>query len=265
MAVNPLFQRLALVTGEAAIGALSRAQVLLFGLGGVGSWCAEALVRSGVGAVTIVDSDAVCVTNVNRQVEATVHTLGRLKTRALGERLRELNPRCTIEERPLTFSADNAAAFPFSPSVYVVDAIDTLSHKLDLIEAAAKAGAPLVSCMGMAQKLDPTAIRVADIWDTTGCPLARLLRKGLRDRGFEGHFPAVFSAEQLPRHAVEGVACGSSDCLCSGKTEGRDFCEGKMVINGSFVGVTATAGMVLASWVVRDIVTAVPGAGHPSP
>jgi tRNA A37 threonylcarbamoyladenosine dehydratase len=232
---NLQFQRLTLLTGAGAAEALERSRVLLVGLGGVGSWCAEALVRSGIGGITMVDSDLVCETNINRQVEATSRSLGRPKVEVMEERLKEISPRCNIKSFRQVFSAETASAFNIPGMDYIIDAIDTVSCKLDLIEAALTAGKPIYSSMGMAQKLDPTFIKTADIWESSGCPLAKLVRGELRKRGISGHFTVVYSREQIPR--------------AGGNIER----EGGRIINGSAVTVTATAGMILASLVIRDI------------
>ncbi|MDR2158835.1 MAG: tRNA threonylcarbamoyladenosine dehydratase [Treponema sp.] len=268
-AVNPLFQRLSLLTGAGALGALEKTRVIVFGLGGVGGWCAEALVRSGVGRLGIIDSDTVCVTNINRQIQATGRTVGLPKAETLKARLLEINPRCGIDAREAVFSRETASRFGIEEADYVIDAIDSLTHKLDLIEYTAKAAErngggkarPLLySSMGMAQKLDPTRLRTADIWDTTGCPLARLVRQGLRKRSFEGHFTAVYSEERLPLHDEIPLPCGSTQCLCPPRNRNDpgapvEWCGSKKVINGSAVTVTAAAGMILASLVIRDVCT----------
>lgn len=262
MAVNPLFQRLALLTGERALDALEKTQVTVFGAGGVGSWCAEALVRSGVGSVGIVDSDTVCVTNINRQVQATCRTVGRVKVEVLRERLLEINPRCDVRAYNQVFSAESSGAFDWGGMDYCVDAIDSLTCKLDLIEQAAREGVTLFSSMGTAQKLDPARLRSAGVWETSGCPLARLVRQGLRKRGFTGNFTVVYSPEQQPLHPETGAACGSSRCLCAGRDgAGPEWCASKKVINGSAVMVTASAGMILASLVVRDVCSQVERGG----
>jgi tRNA A37 threonylcarbamoyladenosine dehydratase len=234
--LNPLFQRLTMLTGPEAAAALEKSRVIVFGLGGVGSWCAEALARSGVGNISLVDSDTVCASNVNRQVQALGSTIGQPKTDALALRLSDINPACKIKVFPVIFSRQTAELFDIPEADYVIDAIDTLGCKLDLIEASA-GYVRFFSSMGMANKLDPTLIRTADIWKTSGCPLARLVRQGLRKRNFSGHFTAVYSSEQWP--------CGAE----SGEPE-----EVRNVkkINGSSVTVTAAAGMVLASLVIRD-------------
>jgi tRNA A37 threonylcarbamoyladenosine dehydratase len=220
--VNPLFQRLGLLVGAEALDTLWRTKVIVFGLGGVGSWTAEALVRSGVGSVAIVDSDAVCVTNCNRQVQATFKTIGKPKAAILKERLLEINPGCQVTAFQNVFSLETARFFDIPSVDYVIDAIDSLSYKLDLIETASNAGVKLYSSMGTAQKLDPTRLKTADIWDTDVCPLARLVRQGLRKRGFAGHFTAVYSTERLPLHTEVGSSCGSGKCLCPART----FCAG---------------------------------------
>jgi tRNA A37 threonylcarbamoyladenosine dehydratase len=264
MTINPAFQRLSLLTGLDAAEALSRARVIVFGAGGVGSWCAEALVRSGIGEITLVDSDAVCVTNINRQVQATSRTVGRIKTEALAARLREINPVCAVTSSPRVFSRlaggleETAGEFGISGADYCIDAIDSLTHKLDLVETAAASGVTLFSSMGMAQKLDPTRLKTADIWETEGCPLARLVRQGLKKRGFSGHFTAVYSAERLPLRDGIPSGCGTGKCLCPaaqgpGGVQTVEWCGSKKVINGSAVTVTAAAGMILASLVIRDI------------
>jgi tRNA A37 threonylcarbamoyladenosine dehydratase len=251
-----------------AMDALAHARVIVFGLGGVGSWCAEALVRSGVGHLGIVDSDTVCVTNINRQVQATTATVGEFKTEVLKVRLLEINPRCDVAAFGRVFSRDTAAEFGIGEADYVIDAIDSLTHKLDLIEYTAQAGSRLFSSMGMAQKLDPTRLKTADIWETQGCPLARLVRAGLRKRGFGGHFTVVYSSERLLLSGDVQPVCGSAQCLCPGRKQGEsgapggpadlscgpvEWCSSKKVINGSAVTVTAVAGMILASLVIRDI------------
>jgi len=246
--VNPLFQRLALITGAEVLEKLAQTSVLIFGVGGVGSWCAEALVRSGVGKIGIVDSDIVCVTNINRQTQATSRTIGCVKVEALQQRLLEINPHCEVSAWQKVFSRETAAEFGIEKADYVIDAIDSLAHKLDLIEISCAVGKKIFSSMGMAQKIDPTRLKTAGIWETQGCALARLVRQGLRKRGFNGNFTVVYSDEFLERREGIAISCGSDNCLCNG-----EWCGGKKVINGSAITVTASAGMVLASLVLRDV------------
>jgi tRNA A37 threonylcarbamoyladenosine dehydratase len=240
-----LFQRLALITGEKALEKFALTKVIIFGVGGVGSWCAEALVRSGIGKIGIVDYDIVCESNVNRQVQATCCTLGRIKVDILQQRLLDINPKCEVTASEKMFSRENVADFGIETADYIIDAIDTMPNKLDLIEASYTAltsknataskntDTKLFSSMGMAWRMDPTRIKIGSIWKTQGCPLARNVRHGLRKRGFEGDFTVVYSDEKIKR---------PEDSINDEK------------IKGSAVTVTASAGMILASLVLRDII-----------
>ena len=239
--VNPLFQRTSLLTGPKTLETMEKSRVIVFGLGGVGGWAAEALVRSGIGSISLVDFDTVCSSNTNRQIQALNSTIGRFKADVLEERLKDINPSCKIRSFKQIFSKNNSDLFNINEADYVIDAIDMITSKLDLIETAFSFGKRLFSSMGMAFKLDPTQIKVADIWKSSGCPLARFVRQGLKKRGFTGHFPVVFSPEKLPPRANDEAA-GVAELHPEGKTA-----------LGSAVPVTATAGMILASLVIRDI------------
>ena len=238
--VNALFQRVALITGEDALEKFQQTRVLVFGLGGVGSWAAEALARSGIGKIGVIDFDTIALGNVNRQIQATSRTIGQPKADVMRERLLEINPCCEAAAWNAVFSRDNAAQFNIKDADYVIDAIDTLNHKLDLIETCGAAGTPLYSSMGMALRLNPARIKIAGIWDTHGCPLARLVREGLRKRNWTGSFTAVYSDES-PSPRME-------------KKQAEEGEAGGKIINGSMVTVTAAAGMTLASLVLCDIV-----------
>jgi len=252
--VNPSFQRLAMITGADVVEKLEQTKVLVFGVGGVGSWCAEALVRSGVGKIGIVDFDTVCESNINRQLQATNRTLGCVKVEVLKERLLEINPLCEITAWGKAFSKESAGEFGIETADYVIDAIDSLTHKLDLIETACAAGAGVkfFSSMGMARKMDPTRLNAAGIWETKGCPLARIVRQGLRKRGFKGSFTVVYGEESLDNVPVDIPA----DATAGANGPGR---FGKKMANGSIVTVTASAGMILASLVLRDVHCGVAG------
>ena len=226
--IKPIFERLALLTGSVGLEKLAASSVHIFGAGGVGSWAAEALVRCGIGKIDIIDNDLVCASNINRQLEATTLTLGLPKAETLKERLLEINPDCKITAWNKLFCRDTAGVFGIESTDYVIDAIDTVTHKLDLIEYAAGTGVTLFSSMGMAQKLDPSKIKVSSILKTHGCPLARVVRQGLRKRNFTGDFTVVYSDENIPRAENSRI-------------------------NGSAVTVTASAGFMLASLVLRDI------------
>jgi len=241
---NPdLFQRLALLTGPDVPEKLKQTNVLIFGVGGVGSWCAEALVRSGVGKIGIVDFDTVNASNVNRQVQATSRTIGLSKVEVLKQRLLEINPECEVTVWAKNFSLETSAEFGIEKADYAIDAIDTFPHKLDLIEFFYNSGVTFFSSMGMALKIDPTRIKTGSIWESRGCALARLVRQGLRKRGFTGSFTVVYSDEP-PINAGQNP---------SGQNIDKGDLAGKKRINGSCVTVTAPAGMALASLVLRDI------------
>jgi len=253
-----LFQRLALITGAEVLEKLSQTTVFVFGLGGVGSWCAEALVRSGVGKIGIIDFDKVCESNVNRQVQATTRTIGLPKTEVLKQRLLEINPLCEVTAWDTVFSRETAPVFGIEKAGYVIDAIDSLPNKHDLIETSCAAGVKLFSSMGMAKKIDPVRIKTASIWESGGCPLARLVRQGLRKRGFTGNFTVVFSDERLEGDRGSAVQKQSGLPTRSDTEQQPPFPipHSPLPISrtpiGSVVTVTAAAGLVLASLVLRD-------------
>jgi tRNA A37 threonylcarbamoyladenosine dehydratase len=258
---NPLFQRLQLLTGTPALDRLGAARAAVFGIGGVGSWAAEALVRSGVGAITLVDNDVVCITNVNRQLQATTRNVGQPKVEALAERLRLLNPRCEVTPVMRACEPANVDTFDVPQYGYVLDCIDSITCKVALIRAAHAAGCTLFSAMGAAAKLDPTQVRVSSIWESHGCPLAKWIRRRLRESGFQGDFQVVWSPENLVPVEATSVACGTHTCYCprfvpleDGVEEHRDWCAEKKVINGTAVHMTALFGMMLAGLVVQDAV-----------
>jgi tRNA threonylcarbamoyladenosine dehydratase len=255
--INPALQRLQLLVGTEALELLFKTRVILFGLGGVGSWCAEALVRSGIGTLAIVDSDVVCVTNINRQVQATVNSIGKYKTAELGRRLREIQPRSTIIEQPIAFDKNTAGQFQLETYDYVIDAIDSLSCKVELIIRASQSGAKVYTALGASSKLDPTRIKVSSLWDSQGCPLGKFVRKRLRQRGFHGAATCVYSEESLDAYPGDSV-CGTGNCLCpkagAEQEESREWCSTKKQINGSAVHITGTVGFMLAGLVVQDVV-----------
>lgn len=198
MAISPIFSRLNLLTGEHVLQALQSTSVIIFGVGGVGSWIADSLVRSGVHRLTLVDSDTVCITNVNRQLQATTKNVGESKVDELKKRLLELNPKASIDTKLEVYEVGDADKFNLSQYDFVIDAIDSIRSKVDLCMSAIEAGATLYSSMGAAYKLDPTQIQVASIWETRDDPLAKYVRKGLRQRNFKGDFKVVYSKESIP-------------------------------------------------------------------
>ena len=196
------FLRTEMLLGAEAMERLGRAHVAVFGLGGVGSWCAEALARAGVGELTLVDHDVVGATNLNRQVQALHSTLGQPKAEAMARRVLDINPRCAVHPVAAQYSADTREDF-FAPRYdYIVDAIDLVSCKLDLIETALARGVPIVSSLGTGNKLDPGQFRIGDLAETQGCPLARVVRRELRRRGIF-HHRVLWSPE--PPRAPEGL------------------------------------------------------------
>ncbi|MCP4199278.1 MAG: tRNA threonylcarbamoyladenosine dehydratase [Proteobacteria bacterium] len=248
---------------------MAETRVILFGVGGVGSWCAEALIRSGLGHLTIVDSDVVCITNVNRQLETTSKNVGKSKVTELRRRLREINPDADVQAVKKKFNFENADQFGLEEYDYVIDAIDSIANKVLLIFRALKAsqegGLQLFSAMGASSKLDPTRIKVASFWKVRGCALAKHTRKRVRTRltrnGIGGDFLCVYSDEKNPRFDVES-ACLTHDYACSRSRmakESQNGCSADLEdvvpqINGSLVHVTASFGFQLAGLVIQDIV-----------
>lgn len=235
--MDDLFSRTRLLFGEEAMERLARARVAVFGIGGVGGYVVEVLARSGVGALDLVDSDTVSPSNLNRQIIATHDTLGRRKVDAAKERVLSINPQAQVRTYPIFYLPETAGQFDFTQYTYVVDAIDTVTGKLQLVEAAEAAGVPIISAMGAGNKLDPTAFRVADIYETSVCPLARILRRELKKRGIQ-KLKVVYSQE--PPITPLGTP---EDALPQGRRQ----------IPGSNAFVPAAAGLVLASEVVKDL------------
>lgn len=192
--MSEIFERERWLIGDEALERLGRSRVALFGVGGVGSYAAEALARSGVGHIELIDNDVVSITNINRQLCALTSTVGRPKVSVVAERLRDINPRIEVIERQEFFLPESADSFDFSSYDYVIDAIDTVAGKIAIIERATAAGVPFISCMGTGNKLDPTAFRIADITKTAVCPLARVMRRELKQRGIS-HARVVYSEE----------------------------------------------------------------------
>ena len=233
------FSRTELLLGRSGMERLAKAHVAVFGLGGVGGCVVEALARSGVGTLELVDSDRVSLTNLNRQILATRRTLGQFKADAARERVLDIAPEAVAAARKIFYGPDTAGEFDFSRYDYVVDAIDTVTGKLALIQQAQAAEVPIISCMGAGNKLDPTAFRVADIYETSVCPLARVMRKELKKRGVR-HLKVVYSQE-VPRNP-EGA-------LYQESLEG----EVRRQVPGSCAFVPSVAGLILAGEVIKDI------------
>jgi len=237
------FSRAEMLLGKQAMETLAAARVAVFGIGGVGGFAAEALARAGVGAIDLFDDDKVCRTNINRQLIALHSTIGRKKVEVMRERILDINPNCEVTAHECFYGADNADACDLSKYDYVVDAIDTVSSKLVLIERAYAAGTPLISCMGAGNKLDPTRLEVSDIYKTSVCPLARVMRKELKARGIPA-LKVVYSREEAITPAEEEEADGSAAAPIHKKRR----------TPGSVSFVPPVAGFILAGEVVRDLI-----------
>lgn len=244
------FSRTELMLGKEAMERLAASRIAVFGIGGVGGYVCEALVRSGVGALDLVDDDRVCLTNLNRQIIATRKTVGRLKTEVMRDHILEINPNTNITLHTCFFLPENADTFDFGSYDYVVDAVDTVSAKLSLVEKCAETHTPIISCMGAGNKLDPTAFRVADIYDTRVDPLARVMRRELRKRGIP-HLKVVYSEEE-PHRPIEDMAISCrAHCICPPGT--KRHCTDRRDIPGSNAFVPAVAGLIIAGAVIRDL------------
>ena len=239
--MNP-FSRTQFLLGSNAMEKLKNARVAVFGLGGVGGYVVEALARSGVGALDLVDHDTISRTNINRQILATVDTVGLPKAEAAALRVKAINPDCDVRAVQTFYLPETAEQFDFTKYDYVVDAIDTVTGKLMLVQAAKDAGTPIISSMGTGNKLDPTAFRVADIHETSVCPLARIIRKECRKRGIE-KLKVVYSTEDPIK--LE---------LAPDDPAWAELPEGRNALPGSVCFVPAAAGMVIAGEVIKDLI-----------
>ncbi len=235
--MDPLFSRTEILFGETAMQKLKSSHVAVFGVGGVGGYTVEALVRSGIGRITLVDPDEVGLSNINRQLPALHSTLGMKKVEAAKARILDINPQATVEVYPIFYTPDTADSMDLTRFDYIVDAIDTVTGKLCLVQRAKEANVPIISCMGAGNKLDGTAFRVADISKTSVCPLARIMRKELKKRGIS-HLKVVFSTEEAlkPVGAEEEAAA-----------------IGKRQIPGSTSFIPGIAGLLLAGEVIKDL------------
>lgn len=231
------FSRTQLLLGEEAMKKLKKSRVAVFGIGGVGGYVCEALVRSGVGAFDLIDSDKISLSNLNRQIIATRKTIGRYKTDVMKERMLEINPDAEIELHPCFFLPENAAGFDFSSYDYVVDAVDTVTAKIGIILQAKENNVPVISSMGAGNKLDPGKFRVADLYDTKVCPLARVMRRELKRRGVQD-LKVVYSEEPPIRPAE--AECEEKERL-------------RRSVPGSVAFVPSVAGLMIAGEIVRDL------------
>lgn len=234
------FSRTELLVGKEAMEKLGRSRVAVFGIGGVGGYTVEALARSGVGTLDLIDNDQVCLTNLNRQIIATGKTLGKYKVDAAKERILEINPDAEVHVYKTFYMPETREQFDFTQYDYVVDAIDTVTGKLALVEQAREAGVPVISSMGAGNKLDPTAFRVADIYQTSVCPLAKVMRRELKKRGIE-KLKVVYS-EEKPVTPVGSEEIGAQEGVS------------RRQIPGSIAFVPSVVGLIIAGEVIKDLI-----------
>ena len=244
------FSRTQLLIGADAIKKLSESRVAVFGIGGVGGYVCEALVRSGIGHFDLVDDDKVCLTNLNRQILATRKTVGKYKAEVMAERMQEINPEADIRIHKCFFLPENADDFPFDEYDYVIDAVDTVTAKLELIMRCKEKNVPVISAMGAGNKLDAGRMKIADIYETSVCPLARVMRHELRKRGVRS-LKVVYSDEQPIRPLEDMSISCRSHCICPPGAQHK--CTERRDIPGSTAFVPAVAGLLIAGEVVKDL------------
>lgn len=244
------FSRTELLLGEEAMEKLKTSRVAVFGIGGVGGYVCEALVRSGVGNFDLIDDDKVCLTNINRQIIATRKTVGKYKVDVMEERMKDINPDVNVTVHKCFFLPENAAEFDFESYDYVVDAVDTVTAKLELVMKCKEKDVPIISSMGAGNKLDASAFRVADIYDTKVCPLAKVMRRELKKRGVD-RLKVVYS-EEKPIGPIDDMAISCrSNCISS--PDAAHKCTERRAIPGSVAFVPSVAGLIIAGEVVKDL------------
>jgi tRNA A37 threonylcarbamoyladenosine dehydratase len=246
------FSRTELLIGAAGLSQLKNATVAIFGLGGVGSYAAEALCRAGIGRLVLVDFDDICLTNVNRQLHAMDGTVGKAKVQVMAQRLRLINPDAEVVPYQDFYAAENSEFLLADHYDYVVDAIDHITSKLHLIKTCRTREIPIISSMGAAAKMDPTQIKVADISQTTKCRMARSVRKLLKKQGISRDVKVVYSTEEYREQLVKDGGC-KGDCICPNKDDQRFSCEHRRVILGSVSFIPSIFGLTMAGVVVNDL------------
>lgn len=250
------FSRTRLLIGEEAMEKLQSSRVAVFGIGGVGGYVVEALARSGVGSFDLIDDDKVCLTNLNRQIIATRATVGKYKTDVMTERILAINPKAEVVSHQCFYLPETAEQFDFSSYDYVVDAVDTVTAKIDIIMQAQAAGTPVISCMGAGNKMDPTKFEVTDIYKTTMCPLAKVMRRELKKRGVK-KLKVVYSTEKAIKLKEDDAAAGCrTNCICPPGAKHK--CTERRAIPGSIAFVPSVAGLIAAGEVVKDLIGYVP-------
>lgn len=244
------FSRTQLLLGEEAMNKLKNSRVAVFGVGGVGGYVCEALARSGVGTFDLIDDDKVCLTNLNRQIIATRKTVGKYKVEVMKERILDINPDAQVNIHQYFFLPENADEFSFDAYDYVVDAVDTVTAKIEIIMQAKKKEVPVISSMGAGNKLDPTAFCVTDIYKTKVCPLAKVMRRELKKRGVK-KLKVVYSEEQ-PIQPIEDMSISCrANCICPPGAKHK--CTERRAIPGSVAFVPSVVGLIIAGEVVKDI------------
>lgn len=247
------FSRTQLLLGEEAMDILKNARVIIFGIGGVGGFAAEALARSGVGTIDLVDDDKVCLTNLNRQIIATRKTVGKYKAEVMEERIHEINPSCTVNVHKTFYLPENSAEFHFADYDYVIDAVDTMTAKIQLVMACQETGTPIISSMGAGNKLDPTKFQVADIYKTSIDPLARVMRRELKKRHVK-HLKVVYSTEPALRPLEDMANSCRYHCICPPGAKHK--CTDRRDIPGSISFVPSVAGLIIGGEVIKDLTKA---------
>lgn len=245
------FSRTELLLGKEAMEKLNNSKVAIFGIGGVGGYTAEALVRSGVGTLDLIDDDKVCLTNINRQIFATRKTVGKYKVDVAEERLHDINPDVIINTHKTFYMPDTAEQFDFSQYDYIVDAIDTVTGKITLVVNADKSGTPIISSMGAGNKLDASAFEVADIYSTSVCPLARVMRTELRKRKIKS-LKVVYSKEKTITPVDDMAISCKQHCICPPGTARK--CTQRRQVPGSTAFVPSVVGLIIAGEVVKDLI-----------
>jgi tRNA A37 threonylcarbamoyladenosine dehydratase len=244
------FSRTELLFGKEVMQRLEDSRVAVFGVGGVGGYTVEALVRSGVGAVDLIDDDKVCLTNLNRQIIATRSTVGKYKVDVMKDRILDINPQCKVEVHKCFYLPENKDEFDFSQYDYIVDAVDTVTAKIQLVMEAQEKGVPIISSMGAGNKLNPAEFEVADIYKTSVCPLAKVMRRELKKRGVK-KLKVVYSKEK-PIRPIEDMAISCrTNCICPPGAQHK--CTERRDIPGSTAFVPSVVGLIIASEVVKDM------------
>lgn len=245
------FSRTELLFGKEAMDKLAGSKVAVFGIGGVGGYVCEALVRSGVGAFDLIDDDKVCLTNLNRQIIATRSTVGKYKTDVMRDRMLDINPNVEVEVHKCFFLPENADDFPWESYDYVVDAVDTVTAKIALVMKCKEKNIPIISSMGAGNKLDGSQFKVADIYKTKVCPLAKVMRRELKKRGVK-KLKVVYS-EEIPTRPIEDMAISCrNNCICPPGAEHK--CTERRDIPGSVAFVPSVAGLIIAGEVAKDLI-----------